>query len=819
MMQDNSDAALLRRFAEAGDGEAFSELVGRYQHFVYGACLRVLGNAADAEDIAQECFLRLARRADAVRYSLPGWLHHNATTMSMDERRRQAARRKREQVHDQMKASSNNEATWQETAPHIDKALDELPDDLRLVLIEHFLRRRTQAELAAELGVSSATVSRRVEAGVERLRGKLRRAGVIASAALLASLVTEHAVTAAPATLTAALGKMAIAGVGKATAATGAATGWTGTGVAAATAAEAAKAKIVAIAVAAAVAIGVGVYKLANKEDLQPPAPPVQERPAAAAEHAEDEPKAQEAPKAQVRDPLLAAIPADAVGFVWVPNVRRLIAHMKEMFPPLAGRIDSVVKQRYLFGVTEEVLDAPAAMVIVPAEMPDDIAQMAILLTVPDMEALKNKMYGPDADGIYGLGWETTANGPGLTISMMPYKGFAAFSEPGPYPGSPERLLNKEDLLALAAAGQRTYEPAPEAARLIGDAELFIHFDGAAVRHEMDLYMRRKREGNIGVFPILLPFREAKSIDLALSFDEAGVNLRAAIAVEDDSKIAEYLVPAPGLDKLAPRLPFLQSYEFATWVKTDRKVVGRLLGDMIDGVEKVMVSQAADQPEGVAILTRSFRAIVAAYRDVAGGEGFGVALHVPNFVSGLGVLDLARPQEFRPSLQRRLDIVNKQIAEDSGSGGFEYAPNARVVSSGDGLIAAQIDVISHPRGIRVPLAMIGEKLVMSPSIDNIRKALHTLMGRDDVPVLADQPPAKEMLDKIGLGHNAIVVFDLVPVLEEFGRPNPRMGRLTPAPAAIGLKAAKGNVLRIKAYLSKQILTTLLQMSLGARQTK
>ena len=93
-MHTESDMNLLRRFCEAGDAHAFSELVGRHQDFVYASCLRVLGNAADAEDVAQECFLRLVRQAGSVRSSLIGWLHHSATHMSVDEKRRQTARKR-----------------------------------------------------------------------------------------------------------------------------------------------------------------------------------------------------------------------------------------------------------------------------------------------------------------------------------------------------------------------------------------------------------------------------------------------------------------------------------------------------------------------------------------------------------------------------------------------------------------------------------------------------------------------------------------------------------------------------------------------------
>ncbi len=75
-----------------------------------------------------------------------------------------------------MKTSSNSGANWQEVSPHVDKALDELPDELRLVLIEYFLRRRAQADIAAELGMSQVTVSRRVDAGIKELRKTLKKA-------------------------------------------------------------------------------------------------------------------------------------------------------------------------------------------------------------------------------------------------------------------------------------------------------------------------------------------------------------------------------------------------------------------------------------------------------------------------------------------------------------------------------------------------------------------------------------------------------------------------------------------------------------------
>lgn len=263
-----NDLLLLRRFADTGDAEAFSELVGLYQHFVYAACLRVLGNADDAEDVAQECFLRLTRQAGAVRSSVAGWLHRKATTMSIDEKRRQTARKRREEVHVQMDSSNGQDPIWQEAAPHVDQALNELPDELRLVLVEHFLRRRKQVELAKELGISKATMSRRVNEGIGELRKKLEKAGVIVSAAVLASLLWQNAASAAPATLTATLGKIALAGKLEASAAASTqAASWVGKGTVAGAMTTAAKVKIAAVVVAALAVGGVVAREMVDEPE------------------------------------------------------------------------------------------------------------------------------------------------------------------------------------------------------------------------------------------------------------------------------------------------------------------------------------------------------------------------------------------------------------------------------------------------------------------------------------------------------------------------------------------------------------------------
>ncbi len=214
-----SESVLLQRFARTGDSEAFSELVRRYAGLVYGACLRVLADKDRAADAVQDTFFQLLRNAEDITGPLPNWLHRVATRKAIDVLRRDSSRKQREV---QYAANKPLEVMkWQDLSPYVDEMLEELDDDTRQVLIHHYFEGKTTTDIASRQGLSQPTVSRKIESGVERLREKLRRRGIIIGAATLVSLLGENAVQAAPALVLKELGKMALVG-GQAAIASGA---------------------------------------------------------------------------------------------------------------------------------------------------------------------------------------------------------------------------------------------------------------------------------------------------------------------------------------------------------------------------------------------------------------------------------------------------------------------------------------------------------------------------------------------------------------------------------------------------------------------
>ena len=198
------DQTLLARYVATRDALAFEELAKRYAVLVRSVCVRVLGNAHDAEDVAQECFLELARHAGEVHSSVPGWLHRAATSRSLNVLRSRMRRRVRERQVGLVSGTSTPEVevTANELKSIIEGSLTELPDELRSPMLLHFFKGRSQREVALELGVNQSTISRRMRDALDLLRERLAQSGYVVTAPAIMVFLQQPAVTAAESHLT-----------------------------------------------------------------------------------------------------------------------------------------------------------------------------------------------------------------------------------------------------------------------------------------------------------------------------------------------------------------------------------------------------------------------------------------------------------------------------------------------------------------------------------------------------------------------------------------------------------------------------------------
>jgi RNA polymerase sigma factor (sigma-70 family) len=212
-----SDKGLFRRWVTQRDADAFAELVSRHSGMVHAACKRVLQSTAHAEEVAQECFLRLAQQNSDIA-SPAGWLHRVAVRASLDRLRAETRRRQREVRYSEDHAETKTENTeWEAILPVVDEAIDELPDELRVPVILRFMEGRTHAYIGKELGVSRTAVQKRINKALGQIRTFLGKRGITATLAALATTFAIHLkANAAPLSLIAALGRRTLARMGPA---------------------------------------------------------------------------------------------------------------------------------------------------------------------------------------------------------------------------------------------------------------------------------------------------------------------------------------------------------------------------------------------------------------------------------------------------------------------------------------------------------------------------------------------------------------------------------------------------------------------------
>jgi RNA polymerase sigma factor (sigma-70 family) len=260
------ESELLRRYVEEGDAQAFGTLVKAHQGMVFSVCQRVLGNGADAEDAMQNSFLRFAREAATLHAPVAGWLHCVAARSALDLRRKNTVRVSYESEAARQHADATD-PSWDDLKQVVDEAISDLPTRLRTPFVLHYLEECTQAEVAAQMGLSQAAVSKQLQQALDALRKRLRREGVIATTTILAALFAAHGAEAVPAMLPATIGKMAAVGLATGSKAAG-------THVLTIGGVSVAKAGIVAaIVVSALVACGILVGR--SRSPNSPPGPTV----------------------------------------------------------------------------------------------------------------------------------------------------------------------------------------------------------------------------------------------------------------------------------------------------------------------------------------------------------------------------------------------------------------------------------------------------------------------------------------------------------------------------------------------------------------
>jgi RNA polymerase sigma-70 factor, ECF subfamily len=141
--------------------QAFNELVLRYQNRLYGIAYRMLGDAGDAHDLAQEAFIRAYRRLetfDCTRRFAP-WLYRIVVNLCLDHRSRQFPTVSLGEIDPvERGASPEASALREEKRAWVQRAVLGLPRKYRAVIILRHIEELTYEEIATTLDLPVNTV-------------------------------------------------------------------------------------------------------------------------------------------------------------------------------------------------------------------------------------------------------------------------------------------------------------------------------------------------------------------------------------------------------------------------------------------------------------------------------------------------------------------------------------------------------------------------------------------------------------------------------------------------------------------------------------
>jgi RNA polymerase sigma factor (sigma-70 family) len=204
-MHDQSDAQLLRAYAERGTEAAFAEILARHTDLVYSAALRQVYSPDLARDVTQSVFTDLARKAREVSFklspeaSLVGWLYRGTRFAARDLNRSETRRTQRErQAMEQVHPTPDTAPVWEQLRPALDDAMSELDDTDRDAVLLRYFKNHDLRTVGATLGISDDAAQKRVSRAVERLRESFAKRGVTVGASGLAAVISANAVQAAP---------------------------------------------------------------------------------------------------------------------------------------------------------------------------------------------------------------------------------------------------------------------------------------------------------------------------------------------------------------------------------------------------------------------------------------------------------------------------------------------------------------------------------------------------------------------------------------------------------------------------------------------
>jgi RNA polymerase sigma factor (sigma-70 family) len=215
MNERHQDCELLQAFVRRSDQPAFADVVRRHLDLVYATALRKLEDPGAAEEVAQNVFAALARKAwqFAPDDSLPAWLYRTTLLEAKSWLRGELRRRRREQAAAELGTTMktpDEQPALRALVPLLDEALLSLREKERTALLLRYYESQSLRDVGVALGVSEDAARKRVGTALDSLSSFFQRRGFRTATAAATAAALQHTAAAAPATTAASIAQAAM---------------------------------------------------------------------------------------------------------------------------------------------------------------------------------------------------------------------------------------------------------------------------------------------------------------------------------------------------------------------------------------------------------------------------------------------------------------------------------------------------------------------------------------------------------------------------------------------------------------------------------
>lgn len=188
----SEDRVLVERCLK-GEERAFGELLGKYKNSVYSICYRMVRNQTDAEDLAQEVFIRTFSVLDRYDPSYPfsSWLFRITSNLCIDFLRKarggmvsldQPIEGSDGPIQRQLPADGakpDREMESKEMMAILEEAISTLPEHYRIIVILRHQEQMSYEEISDDLGIPLGTVKARIHRARKMIKEYFRKSGLL----------------------------------------------------------------------------------------------------------------------------------------------------------------------------------------------------------------------------------------------------------------------------------------------------------------------------------------------------------------------------------------------------------------------------------------------------------------------------------------------------------------------------------------------------------------------------------------------------------------------------------------------------------------